>query len=309
MNFLKKNYKIIVFAVGICVIIVGFCIIMFHKPNGKCDIITVKNDYYVINSDAVNYLNIPLYFSMKDPAFLKQDNIERIHLITEDKEDIIPLSIKEINFLKEIKDNDEIYYQYDLKVAIDLVIDSLTIYDDIYLEIEYVNSVSIKLLIGSISIYNYKSNNELQYTNLKGIVKSYNQTKMLQCVAVKLNTKDDIKIIDIRALNNKVNINMEDSVVINNIDLSNMKLEDYVDADYNIIGNSTYNRSFDISDEDYLLIYLKYDKYIEMTCCGFVITYLKDNVLYEKVINPFMYYKTNSLLEEIVKVTYDANNY
>ena len=243
---------------------------MFHKPNGKCDIITVKNDYYVINSDAVNYLNIPLYFSMKDPAFLKQDNIERIHLITEDKEDIIPLSIKEINFLKEIKDNDEIYYQYDLKVAIDLVIDSLTIYDDIYLEIEYVNSVSIKLLIGSISIYNYKSNNELQYTNLKGIVKSYNQTKMLQCVAVKLNTNDDIKIIDIRALNNKVNINMEDSVVINNIDLSNMKLEDYVETDYNIIGNSTHNRSFDISDEDYLLIYLKYDKYIEMTCCGFI---------------------------------------
>ena len=64
-----------------------------------------------------------------------------------------------------------------------------------------------------------------------------------------------------------------------------------------------------VSNGDYLLMYLQYDKYIEIPCVGFIIKYLKNGTVYEKVINPFMYYKTNNLDEEVIKLTYDSNNY
>ena len=309
MNFLKKNYKIFVFFFVIIVFIIGFCIIMFHKPQGKCDIITVKNNYYVINSDLNNYLNIPLYFSLENPAFMEINNIEKTYLSTENNDEIIPLSIKEINYLNKIKQKKESYYLYDLKVMIDLTIDTLTIYDNIYLCIEYKSGAKMKLLIGDLSIYNYIQNNDLHYISLKGIVKEHGNKKMLQCVAIKLNTIDEIEIVDIIALNNDVYVNMEDSVVIDSLDADNLEIDDFVNNDYNIIGNNLSKKSIKISDQDYLLMYLKYDKYIEMTCCGFIIKYLRNGVLYEKVVTPFMYYNTNNLDEELVTVTYDANNY
>ena len=60
-------------------------------------------------------------------------------------------------------------------------------------------------------------------------------------------------------------------------------IDDFVNNDYNIIGNNLSKKSIKISDQDYLLMYLKYNKYIEMTCCGFIIKYLRNGVLYEKV--------------------------
>lgn len=282
---------------------------MFHKPIGKCDVITVKNDYYIVNSDRNNYLNIPIFFSIKDPVFIDKKNINSIYLTTEANDEIIPLTIEEINFLKEIKDNNITYYQYDLKVNIDLNIDILTIYDSIYLKIEYNSENNIKLLLGSLCIYNYLQNNDIYYTSLKGIVREYENKKMLQCVAVKLNTNEDIKIVDIISLNNLVSVNMEDSCSIDYINDAETPLEEIILSNYNIIGKNTTKSEINVSNEDYLLIYLKYDKYIEIPCFGFIIKYVIDDVIHEKVVNPFVYYKTNRLDSEIVKITYDANNY
>ena len=195
MNFTKKNYKIFVFLIGIILIIIGSCIIMFHKPIGKCEIITVTNDYYVVNSDFNNYLNIPIYFSIKDPIFIDQNQIDSIFLINESGEDIIPLSIFEINYLNEVKVKEVVYYQYDLKVKVDLELDFLTIYDSIYLGIDYNTGPKIKMLIGSLCIYNYIQNNDIHYTSLKGIVEEFENKKMLKCILVKLNTTKPIEII------------------------------------------------------------------------------------------------------------------
>ena len=70
MNFLKKNYKIIIFSIIILLTLVGFFFIMFHKNETKCEFITVKNDYYLVNSDKENNLNVPLFISLKESIFV-----------------------------------------------------------------------------------------------------------------------------------------------------------------------------------------------------------------------------------------------
>ena len=62
-----------------------------------------------------------------------------------------------------------------------------------------------------------------------------------------------------------------------------------------------------VDDKDYLLIYLKYDKYIELACQGFVISYLDNGTLCEKVISPFKFFKSNNLNGEIIRVEYEKN--
>ena len=74
-----------------------------------------------------------------------------------------------------------------------------------------------------------------------------------------------------------------------------------------IIGSSNFKKSILINDKDYLLIYLKYDKYIELPCQGFVISYLDNGTLCEKVISPFKFFKSNNLNGEIIRVEYEKN--
>lgn len=309
MNFLKKNYKIIVFLIGIILIFVGFGIIMFHKPKGKCEILTLKNDYYVVNSDFNNYINIPLYFSIKNNEFINVNEIVSVYLTNELNDEIIPLSILEINYLNEIKEEKNTYYQYDFKLSIDLTVESLSIYDSIYLSIDYKSGSNLKINIGSLILYNYKQNEEMYYTSLKGITFDYENKKILKCVLIKLNVLEEVKIVDIISMNNKIDISMIDSNVIDYVDETTTPVEKFVDNNYSVIGKNDLYNPIVVNNEDYLLLYLKYDNYVEIPCFGFIINYEKNGTLYSKVVNPFKFYKTNNLNDEIVKVIYDTNNY
>ena len=82
-----------------------------------------------------------------------------------------------------------------------------------------------------------------------------------------------------------------------------------IDDNYSIIGRINESRNIDINNGDYLLMYLKYDKYVEVPCVGFIIKYLDNGKLCEKVINPFMFYRNNESSGELIKVTYEQNSY
>lgn len=282
---------------------------MFHKPKDKCEIVTLKNDYYVVNSDYNNYINIPLCFSIKDSVFINNSEIESIYLTNELNDEIIPVSILEINYLTEIKEENNIYYQYDFKLSIDLTVESLSIYDNIYLGIDYKSGNNLKINIGSLTLYNYKQNDEMYYTSLKGVTFDYENKKILKCVLIKLNVLEEAKIVDIISMNNKIDISMIDSNVIDYVDETTTPVEKFIDNNYSVIGKNDLCNDIIINNEDYLLLYLKYDNYVEIPCFGFIINYEINGILYSKVVNPFKFYKTNNLNDDIVKVIYDANSY
>lgn len=307
MNFLKKNYKIIIFSVVILLTLVGFCFIMFHKNETKCEFITVKNDYYLVNSNKENNLNVPLFISLKDSIFVDLEEIKNTFLVTNDEQEVLPLTINSLTYLDEVKYDDKPFYEYDFNLCLDMVFDRLTMYDQIYLKVLYESGASIKILIGSLTVYNYLSNEDVFYTNLKGITTKHNSNVILSNVLVKLNTKSEIEIVDIKTLNNQVSVDLEYSEVIDYIDENTTPINSFINQDYKIIGNSNIKKSILVDDKDYLLIYLKYDKYIELACQGFVISYLDNGTLCEKVISPFKFFKSNNLNGEIIRVEYEKN--
>ena len=280
---------------------------MFHKNETKCEFITVKNDYYLVNSNKENNLNVPLFISLKDSIFVDLEEIKNTFLVTNDEQEVLPLTINSLTYLDEVKYDDKPFYEYDFNLCLDMVFDRLTMYDQIYLKVLYESGASIKILIGSLTIYNYLSNEDVFYTNLKGITTKHNSNVILSNVLVKFNTKSEIEIVDIKTLNNQVSVDLEYSEVIDYIDENTTPIINFINQDYKIIGNSNIKKSISVDDQDYLLIYLKYDKYIELACQGFVISYLDNGTLCEKVISPFKFFKSNNLNGEIVRVEYEKN--
>lgn len=280
---------------------------MFHKNETKCEFITVKNDYYLVNSNKENNLNVPLFISLKDSIFVDLEEIKNTFLVTNDEQEVLPLTINSLTYLDEVKYDDKPFYEYDFNLCLDMVFDRLTMYDQIYLKVLYESGASIKILIGSLTVYNYLSNEDVFYTNLKGITTKHNSNVILSNVLVKLNTKSEIEIVDIKTLNNQVSVDLEYSEVIDYIDENTTPINSFINQDYKIIGNSNIKKSILVDDKDYLLIYLKYDKYIELACQGFVISYLDNGTLCEKVISPFKFFKSNNLNGEIIRVEYEKN--
>lgn len=280
---------------------------MFHKNETKCEFITVKNDYYLVNSNKENNLNVPLFISLKDSIFVDLEEIKNIFLVTNDEQEVLPLTINSLTYLDEVKYDDKPFYEYDFNLCLDMVFDRLTMYDQIYLKVLYESGASIKILIGSLTVYNYLSNEDVFYTNLKGITNKHNSNVILSNVLVKFNTKSEIEIVDIKTLNNQVSVDLEYSEVIDYIDENTTPIINFINQDYKIIGNSNIKKSILVNDKDYLLIYLKYDKYIELACQGFVISYLDNGTLCEKVISPFKFFKSNNLTGEIIRVEYEKN--
>ena len=55
-----------------------------------------------------------------------------------------------------------------------------------------------------------------------------------------------------------------------------------------------------------MFISLKYKDYVQIPIQGFVLKYLNNEEINEKVITPFMFYKTNNVKREMVKVVYEV---
>lgn len=307
MNLLKKKYKLII-AVISSVLLIVICVIILLKQNpNKCEFITLSNDYYVVNSNNNNTINVPIYVSELDSEFMKKENIDKIYIFNNKDEDKYQVNLEYCTFRKEAVYEGDTYYQYDVKLDFLFSTDELLTIEDAYLEIFYPNDIIIKLKIGSIIVYNYYSNECLGYSNLKGLVKTYQNTTMLTGVLVKLYNLNKYRICGIKCINNYAEINTEYTKKVEYVSDESTPLDSFIDNKFNIIGNNVTIFSIDMKEEEYIFIALNYNSYISSPCIGFIIEYEQDGKMYEKVISPFKFYKEADAKYELNRVTYEAN--
>ena len=159
---------------------------------------------------------------------------------------MLPLTISSLTYLDEVNYDDKKFYEYDLNFCLDMIFDSLTIYDQIYLKILYKSGASIKILLGSITLYNYSLNEEVFYTNLKGVTSKHNNNMILSNVLVKFNTQSQIEIVDIKTLNSKVSVDLEYSEVVDYIDENSTPIMDFIAAEMPQIKDSGATWGFDV---------------------------------------------------------------
>ena len=304
MSFWKKNYKSIIFCFSVLILLVVFLLVLFLQKKPTCIFITVENDYYVVNSTEENSINVPLYISNNNDDFVNKEFITRISIIDSNSEVQVPLDIETISYLKEVNYNKKVYYEYDLALNVNIVSYEPIIINEAYLEILYNSGYELKMKIGSLCIYNYEVNNEMYYTTLKGIIREYQGNKMLIGVLIKLSCNDSVRIYDIMSLNSNVMVDMSMSEVVS-YDESNDVIDRFIDENYKVISDVGKNCIIEIEGEQYLLLCLKYKSYLEINDLGFIIKYQNGDNYYEKVINPFKYFKNNNAERSINKYIYE----
>ena len=307
MSLLKKKYKIIIIVIScVIVLILGLFLILKKNPIIN-EFVTISNEYFVVNSNDDNYINVPIYVDTKDTKFMDVNNIENVYLTNRTEDELFPVEIEYITYLDVAVYNEKKYYQYDVKLNLMFISNEMIKISDLYLKTIYPNDITIKLKLGSLVLYNYKNDENLSYSNLKGLVKVWNNTTMLTGVLVKLSNRLDYTITSIKTISNYAEVDSIYTTKTCYIDEEQTPIERYVDDKFNIINDNNSDICIDLVEEDYLFICLNYDDYVTSPTIGFIIEYELDGVIYEKVISVFKYFKTSTFDYEINVEVYEAN--
>ncbi len=301
MNSLKKNFSGIIFLVVVLgIVFLTLTTILFRTTKKKFSFLTSPYDYLLVVEDK-GQINVPIFIDDEESSYMQKDNITDVYIESKKSQINFLVSLKEIENGPKTTFEDNCYYQYNLTIDLPFVSDELMILKEVYLMLKYENDKSISLPIGSICMCKENTNNELNYQSLKGIVKEYKEKNMLMAVLIKLQNNDNFTINNIRALSSKVKINMEDSGVV---DIDNLVLLD----NYEIVGSDS-KKDIDVSKDDYLIIYLKYDEYESLSYMGFIIDYTSSNKTMQKIIYPFKYFSTKSEEVKIEKTIYELDKH
>lgn len=307
MSLLKKKYKIIIIVIASVITLISGLFFVLKKNPIKLEFITLSNEYFVVNSDNNNYINVPIYVDIKDTEFMNADNIEMIYLTNRSEDELYPLEIEYITYLDTALHNDKKYYQYDVKLNLMFISNEMIKISDLYLKAIYPNDITIKLKLGSLVLYNYKTDQNLSYSALKGLVQVWNNKTMLSGVLVKLSSSLDYTITSIKTISNFAEIDSVYTSQVYYVDDELTPIEIYIDDEYNIINDNNSNICIDLVEEDHLFICLNYDEYVTTPSIGFIIEYELDGAIYEKVISVFKYFKTSNFDYEINVEVYEAN--
>lgn len=295
MSFWKKNYKkIIVISVAIIFTILTILIMTFRRPK-TVTFLTASNDYFIVGQDQNNTFNSLIFCSTKKSSYLDMKNISQVMLKDRDTLDQYAIELVSINDSSEATYEDNTYYGYDCQFNIPYVINNLLLIRNAEIVFEYQNGENIGLAIGSMCIYNYQEEGKLHYSSLKGYTKFKSNQNILESVLIKLENSNAYTITKITPISNYVSVELKDSSLIDTIPLADPDLYELVNTD-----------EIKLNGSDYLLIRLKYQKLVEKALIGFIITYLDDNIEYEKIILPFKFFSTTSA-PQMIKYEYTPN--
>ena len=225
MSLLKKKYKIIIIVIACVITLISGLFFVLKKNPIKLEFITLSNEYFVVNSDNNNYINVPIYVDIKDTEFMNADNIETIYLTNRSEDELYPVEIEYITYLDTALHNDKKYYQYDVKLNLMFISNEMIKISDLYLKAIYPNDITVKLKLGSLVLYNYKTDQNLSYSSLKGLVQVWNNKTMLSGVLVKLSSSLDYTITSIKTISNFAEI---DSVYTERYFLEDFTIGDYI---------------------------------------------------------------------------------
>ncbi len=295
MSFWKKNYKkIIVISVAIIFTILTILIMTFRRPK-TVTFLTASNDYFIVGQDQNNTFNSLIFCSTKKSSYLDMKNISQVMLKDRDTLDQYAIELVSINDSSEATYEDNNYYGYDCQFNIPYVINNLLLIRNAEIVFEYQNGENIGLAIGSMCIYNYQEEGKLHYSSLKGYTKFKSNQNILESVLIKLENSNAYTITKITPISNYASVELKDSSLIDTIPLADPDLYELVNTD-----------EIKLNGSDYLLIRLKYQKLVEKALIGFIITYLDDNIEYEKIILPFKFFSTTSA-PQMIKYEYTPN--
>ena len=201
-NYMKKMLKKILIGVVICLAIVVIIFIWYFN-NQMVKVTTIKESYSMLASvNKKPALSVNLYVNQKDSYITNIDKISSCYIRSYNNDDIYQVAIDDISIINQtsIKKENYYVYNYQLSFKVDLLDD--VIIKEAYLVLNYNNSKSLDIMIGSISIYNgeVKNDSEVSLSCMKAITSKTNNQIAIEAIVLRLNSKCPVTIKSIECL-------------------------------------------------------------------------------------------------------------
>ena len=150
--------KKILIGVVICLAIVVIVFIWYFN-NQSIKVTTIKESYNMLVSNNRPKLDVNLYVNQKDSYITNIDKISSCYIHSYQNDEVYQVNVNDISIINQTSIKKENYYVYNYDLSFKVGIEEDLIIREAYLVLNYNNSKSLDIMIGSISIYNGDINN------------------------------------------------------------------------------------------------------------------------------------------------------
>lgn len=200
-NYMRKMLKKILIGVVICLFIVVIVFIWYFN-NQMVKVTTVKESYNMLVNGKAPHLDINLYVNQKDSYITNLDKISSCYIHSYHNEEVYQVSISDISIINQTSIKKENYYVYNYGVNFKVNIEEDLIIKEAYLSLNYNNSKSLDIMIGSISIYqgDVLKDSDVSLSCMKAITSKVNNQIAIEAIIVKLSASKEVTIKNIECL-------------------------------------------------------------------------------------------------------------
>lgn len=307
---MKKQFKItIVISLTTIVIVLSFFAIVqsFKRKDKAYYYLPITRSHYLFKED--NNLKFDLYSSHHKDEYLQKEKINRSYIKDLQTKDYYEVVIKDIDEKEEeIRYENRLFYQYVITIEFPIKNYQQMQLKDAQLILNFDCNEIREFNIGSIILDDDENVPFFYLSNLKGVVNAINEIQTLKGVCFTFNKDFDenVKILKIESLDNRVKVKEDGFFLMNDVNFDNeipietLKKSDYCQEFFaypTIITDNKIN----------ILVELDYEEIQMISTLGFKITYERNNVKYKQYVMPFQYFNSSSKVVD--KIIYDSNQY
>lgn len=309
----RLNLVIIVLSISFTIVIF---IALVSKKHETLKITTFEKAYNLISTfQEEDELSIDIYINQDETYINDNSSVVSCMVSDQNGNNQLSLKLKDINKLDQVQLSNNNFYLYNFTFTILLQTDELFSLelDDAFLVINYQQEETIKLAIGSFSLYKIPNFGceDLQIYQLKGLVNDFNNMKTIVGLGIGFINKSNetIKITKVIPLDTNVMVSNQDVILCDGSFSPNTNINLILGYDYQLSnGNSESSLSIDL-EEGFYLFPLKYKKERSINKIGLLIEYEINGEMKKMYYDDFTFftnsYYTKEEVSELVFYTYE----
>lgn len=312
MNFVKRLFSNVYILIGLFVlVIISSIIYLLIRDNKEYIFLTYPKEQCVLSKNDNPMFTVEIYSNYKNNEYLKKEVIDSIKIYDLDSNDFLNCQMSNIYRTEEIVNYEsDKYYKYQLDLVLPINKDTEFSFNKAYLKVNYLTNENINFYIGNFHVYNFINDKAFVIQRMKGFVNQINKQDSLIGIYMELvnisNKKVVIEKIDYTSKN--IITNYDYIREIENISENYQeKISNIVNEEYDVYRKSIKSNCKIEGYEEVIKLFipLTYIKENSVSTTGIIIRYLIDDVEYQQIIEPFVFFNTIENTVEVEKIVFN----
>ena len=295
--------KKILIVLTICLFIV-VCFFIWYFNNQSIKVTVVKESYSRLStSSKATSLDIKLLVNQKNSYITNKDKVASCYIRSYKNDEVYKMNLIDIYLVNQTSINKDNYYIYNINLRFMADISEDIILKEAYLVLNYNNSKSLDIMIGSVYISKGElETKEVSLACMKAITSKIDNIITIDAIVFRFNAIKALTIKKITCLDaNLTTQNASECSYDNTNDLND--LFNIFNTNYNYMDTRTKPFSIDINDTGEIVITLGYLYHYEINNFPIRIEYEVDGILKELYIDNFNFFTNNNRMVKYSDLT------